>query len=420
MKIRHMLFLSLAAATCYGLLVKPCSGSANTGRQATRGTAQADRLVLLDGTALDDTVAAIDPGGAVRTKGSGAPIELDGLRRIERPGPAAPAQAAPCEVYLAGGGVLRAQDAAFDGRQFSVTWAYGGPTALPLAAVRALLLGRAPAGDAGALAPEFAAALARDELPRDELFAAADQALQVVRGALQKVSPQEVRFIWNDAERQVQRARVYGVVLARRGAPPDRAGQCLIRLADGSSLWATVAGMKGRRLSVGIPGGADLVLPWDAVRRIEVRSTRMVFLSDLDPVEVRQEPLVTYAGPWRRDRNVLGGPLVLAETAYEKGLGVHSRTCLVYQVGGRYDVFAATIGIDASAAGRGDCVFSVAADDKELFRKRVRGTDPPVPVRLPVRGAGRLALAVDWGEDLDLADLADWCDARLLKESGGP
>jgi hypothetical protein len=210
---------------------------------------------------------------------------------------------------------------------------------------------------------------------------------------------------------------VYGLVIARGAPAPDATGRCLVTLQDGSSVWAEVTGLSGGRLAGRAIGGADLAVPWSSVRDLRVRSPRLVFLSDLEPVEVEERPLVTFGGPWQRDRSVVGGPLRLGSTTYEKGLGVHSRTRLVYDVGGRFDVFAAVLGIDASAGGRGDCVFQVLADDRELLGRRVRGSDPPEAVRLPIRGAQRLALVVDWGEDLDLGDRADWCDARLLRES---
>ncbi len=220
-----------------------------------------------------------------------------------------------------------------------------------------------------------------------------------------------------DAARKLPRAKVYGLVLAHKNERPDHTGQCLVRLKDGSSLWAAVKDMANGRLDLRVADKLDLARPWDAVCRLDVRSSRCAFLSDLDPIEAIEEPLVTYAGPWRRDRNVLNQPLTLGKTVYEKGIGVHSRCRLSYALDGKFDLFAATVGIDASTGGKGDCVFAVLADGKELFRKQMRGPDAPADVRVKVAGAQRLTLLVDWGEDLDLADRADWCDARVIRET---
>lgn len=378
----------------------------------------ADRLVLLDGTAVDTVVESIDAQGNIRCQGRPEPPDLMSLRRIERGAPAGPAQA-PCDVYLGFGGIIRARDVTFDGKTFTLNWAYDQHRALPLALVRAVRLNPLPE-ERGGEKPRpplaFEESLAQDEAKLDELFAISEGSIQAVRGGLQAITTSDVRFIWNDAERKVPRARVYGIVLAHRGGRPDHTGQCLIHLGDGSSLWAVVRGMERGALGVMLGDTLHMALPWDAVWRLDVRSSRCAFLSDLDPIEVVQEPLVTYAGPWRRDRNVLGGPLTLGKTIYEKGLGVHSRCRLSYALDGKFDLFAATIGIDASTGGKGDCVFVVLADGKELFRKQMRGADAPADVRVKITGTLRLTLLVDWGDDLDLADRANWCDARVIRE----
>ncbi|MBM4040003.1 MAG: hypothetical protein FJ290_15980 [Planctomycetes bacterium] len=371
----------------------------------------ADRLVLLDGTAVQDTVAAIDAQGAVRCQGRPQPLDLMGLRRIERADAPSPAPA-PCDVFLNGGGVLRAQSVAFDSQFFTLKWADADSLTLPLALVRAVRLGTLP----GPVPPAFEASIAEEESRLDELFAISEGTVQAVRGGLQAIGADEVRFIWNDAERKIPRAKVYGLVLAHKAEQRNHIGECLVHLKDGSSLWAIVKKLENGRLDLQVAGKVDLARPWDAVWRLDVRSTRCAFLSDLDPIEAVEEPLVTYAGPWRRDRNVLGQPLTLGKTVFEKGLGVHSRCRLSFALDGRFDLFAATIGIDATAGGKGDCVFVVLADGKELFRKQMRGADPPANVAVKVTGAQRLTLLVDWGDDLDLADRANWCDARVIRE----
>jgi hypothetical protein len=382
--------------------------------------AEPDRLVLLDGSAAKDTVTAIDAEGLVHRQSGKPALDLQDLRRIERPVKPDAAKPAPCEVYLRSGANLRAKDVAAEDKHLIVRWAFGGKLVLPLSAVRAVRLGTLSNEKDAPLAPAFAAALERGETSRDELFAIVDGKLQVVRGGLIRIAGKQVGFQWNDAEREVGRDKVYGVVFAQFGGAPDLAGQCRALLKDGSSLWGSVTGLKGGKLALRPAEGVEVRLPWNAVTRLDVRSTKMTFLSDLDPIDVVQEALVTYVGPWRRDLNVVGGPLTLAKTVYEKGLGVHARCELTYALGGRYDVFAAVIGLDASTSGRGDCVFRVEADGKELFTKRVRGTDPPKRVRLDLAAAQRLTLIVDYGEDLDLADRANWADARVQIKGDKP
>jgi len=79
-------------------------------------------------------------------------------------------------------------------------------------------------------------------------------------------------------------------------------------------------------------------------------------------------------------------------------------------------VLAATIGIDDETDGRGDCVFKVLVDGDEKFSQRVKATDKPRAIRVPLSGASRVELIVEAGEDLDIADHANWAEARLIRE----
>ncbi len=137
----------------------------------------AERLVLLDGTAVQDTVTAIDAQGAVRCQGRPQPLDLQGLRRIERAAAGSPAPA-PCDVYLSSGGILRAQSVAFDSQLFTLKWADADSLTLPLALVRAVRLNALP----GAVPPAFEASIAEDETRLDELFAISEATVQAVRG----------------------------------------------------------------------------------------------------------------------------------------------------------------------------------------------------------------------------------------------
>ena len=61
-------------------------------------------------------------------------------------------------------------------------------------------------------------------------------------------------------------------------------------------------------------------------------------------------------------------------------------------------------------------MFSVLADGKKLFEKRLRGGEDPARISLPVSGVRSLELRVDAGEGFDLGDHADWADAILVRK----
>jgi len=128
-----------------------------------------------------------------------------------------------------------------------------------------------------------------------------------------------------------------------------------------------------------------------------------------------QEPILAPNRPWQADRTVAGQTLTLRKQTFDKGLGVASYSKLTYELPGQYETFAATIGIDDETAGAGDAVFVVLGDGRELFRLRATGKDAPHQLRLDVTGVRRLELIVEPGEQLDLADHADWGDACLIR-----
>lgn len=142
----------------------------------------------------------------------------------------------------------------------------------------------------------------------------------------------------------------------------------------------------------------------------------MSYLSDLTPSEVKETPYFGRRFPWRRDVSLVGEPLKIDGTTYGRGLAVHSRTVLTYDLGGRYAWFEALVGFDEASQGRGRVDCRVIADGKELFvDPDLRADGPPKTIALAVAGVQRLQLAVDFGEDQDTGDRVIWANPRLYR-----
>jgi hypothetical protein len=117
----------------------------------------------------------------------------------------------------------------------------------------------------------------------------------------------------------------------------------------------------------------------------------------------------------RQDQNLQSGPLQIDGKRYAKGLAMHSRTELVYRLADRYRRFVAVVGIDDTARPRGNVRLVISGDDRVLFEAVVAGTDVPKPIELDMTGVRRLSILADFGDDLDVGDHLDLCEARLLK-----
>lgn len=138
------------------------------------------------------------------------------------------------------------------------------------------------------------------------------------------------------------------------------------------------------------------------------------FASDLQPSEVAESG---HDGdvlwPWRRDQAATGGWLVAAGRTYAKGLGVHSRSRLVFRAPAGSAAFWTRVAFDDSAAalpvqGRVDVRISVDGKLRFEHRDLQVGRAPLDPGLLPVTPGATVALEVDCGKGRDLGDRIDW------------
>jgi hypothetical protein len=160
---------------------------------------------------------------------------------------------------------------------------------------------------------------------------------------------------------------------------------------------------------------ADFNLPKSSVKEVRYLGRRVVYLSDLEPTKVEEKPFFARPLPWQRDLSVGKGRLTLRGQLFDKGLGVHSFCRLTYTLAGNYARFHSLVGVDDEARGKGNCVFELRADGKQLFASgAVTGQDAPKPVDLVVSGVEEFVLLVDFGEGGDVGDRADWADAYLV------
>jgi hypothetical protein len=222
----------------------------------------------------------------------------------------------------------------------------------------------------------------------------------------------------------VKRQRVQGVILAPVASRIVEAEvPAVFELPGVGRFPAYLTGLRSEPGEItyrfrGAPERAVKTISAALVRRVTFASDRVAFLSALEPAKVEEVPLLGTQAPfpWKRDLAAGGGPLALAGKVYRKGLGVHSRSLLEYDIGGAYRSFAAMIGLDDAAGPRGAVVFRVLGDGKEIYRKEKARGEAPERVLLPLNGVQRLRLEVDFGADgVDFCDHADWADARITR-----
>ena len=212
--------------------------------------------------------------------------------------------------------------------------------------------------------------------------------------------------------------RAIGFNPALTSFPRVAGPQTIVTLRDGSRVTARALRLAENEVfEIEAAFGATLSLPVTAVSSLRFVGGQGVDLSDLDPLEYRFTPYLSRQWPLERDHNVTGGPLVLNGTEYAKGLGLHSRSEVTYDLAGRFRRFRATAGLDASAGPRGSAVFAIDVDGRRVFTSDPQASaDAPLEIGpLDVAGARRLTLIVDYGPFGDVQDHANWVDAMVIK-----
>jgi hypothetical protein len=141
-------------------------------------------------------------------------------------------------------------------------------------------------------------------------------------------------------------------------------------------------------------------------------------LTELEPVANWQG-----SGALALDRSVGCTPLQIGDRTFERGLGTHARSEIVYELDGTVDRFEAWVGIDASKADSSvaSVVFKVVADGREVFDSGLmRGDTPARQVVVNLAGVRELKLLVTDAGDGSKDDFANWADAVLIGAKPAP
>ena len=250
-------------------------------------------------------------------------------------------------------------------------------------------------------------------------------------GVLNGISKDRIQFNCALGDIALPFEKLLGVALAPgpKMKPPEGLLAHVVG-TDGSSISGSIQQTDAKLLRLNAVLGTAAEIPLDKVASIAFRNGRAIYLSDLEPVKVTEEPFVRdprqtigedYWWHYRRDRNVSGGVIRLGRQTFLKGMGVHSRCELTYKLDKAYSRFISTIGVDDETGGRGSVAFRVLADGKPLYPARpedstMAGKDAPRRVDVDVSGASELTLGVDFANQMHIFGRADWAGARLIKK----
>ncbi|MGE5192801.1 MAG: NPCBM/NEW2 domain-containing protein [Deltaproteobacteria bacterium] len=318
-------------------------------------------------------------------------------------------------LQLEGGDVLKGKIVRGNAEQVTLETAWQSALEVPIVQVRGLLFD----GGKPEVKTKYDQQLAKPGEDDFALVLSKDGGLAEVSGRLHSVSDTGLKIVYEGQERSIKLERVQALVLAAHPATRVWKGPYQVfRLASGDALSGAWVALEDKTFQVKPAWGRDIAFPREAVVEVTGRNTKMVNLSELTPISVEQVPYFDRVMPYVRDKAWNNRPLKIDGKTYTRGLAVHSRCVLTYDLEGEFATFRALLGFDEEVGDRGRVLCRVWVDDKEVFVKPdFRSGEKPLPVEVPVKGAKQLRLEVDFGEDEDVGDRVIWANARLYREA---
>ena len=385
---------------------------------ATVPPASAVRGVTIDGQTIEGRWSGPVGEGQIRIEASGSTkvLRLDELLSLRwqtsQTAPASQPQSLPLLVRLKDGSRVwtRLLGGNSDRLELETPWTKS--LAVPLASLAAICQAGA---QNQALQGAFDQAWADRKTDEDQLLLFRNDRVTTLRGALESLGADGGSFRWRDRSVPFAVQEAFAVVMAVGRSTPAPA-QALCSLRDGCTWAGQIADIEADSLRLRLNMGTVLSLPIEQMSEIRFRSDRVLFLSDLTPAKYEFKPFGATRWPYRVNRSVANQPMRIGDQSFDQGIGVHSRSVLTYDVPQGFRRVAATIGIDEAVGSQGNVIFRVLADGKEVFNSGpVTGRDTPRSILATIDGARQIQLVVEYGEDLDIGDQADWAEVRLIR-----
>jgi hypothetical protein len=344
-----------------------------------------------------------------------------------RPRPVTIGGGAPWKLSLRNGDVLYGEPTAVSGQSLEFKATDAGAVAVPLKLVATISIvkqGAAPESVGGPVTAPTAAA------DKDVVRLKNGDSLD---GLIADVSAGKVQIAVGAADApptDVEMSRVdrlsFGGITQPRTLPPLSAR---ITFASGSILTVPLDSRK-KTFSWTINdvafkdlAGVDRKVSAETISAIDVTGGRVVCLTEIDPAKDQQTTFMGSHWPTQVNRNVLGQPLKVARKEYPRGLGVHTRSHLLYDLDGSFEKLKFRVAMDDSAAPQGTADVSILLDGKVIWEEKgikpmtTQGSEPK-EIELPIKGGKQLELRADpalAGGKIDVLGRVDWLHVALVR-----
>lgn len=214
----------------------------------------------------------------------------------------------------------------------------------------------------------------------------------------------------------IQMSRVYGMIFNQ--PPGIEVAQTVCKVIDAAknTLYAKSLSITEKKsFVVETVTGVRVEYPSiTSIGKLDFSAGAVMFLSNVDPSKLDQTSTEGIPEPYRRDRNLDNNELKIGGVKFAKGLAIHSRSVLTYDLGGKYKLFQTTVGVDDCVEGESKVTLIIEADYKPIFKEVIKKGDKPRVLNLAILNVKQLRITVE-SDFLDLGNQVDLAEAKVLK-----
>lgn len=393
----------------------------------------------LDGTSVKGDLVSLTPDGiTVRNEQGEQIVSADDVLAVRWSGATAETSANIQQVITTDGATIAVSNASATADLITAKSVYG-ELEFDRQLVRALRLREQSSNRL----PEWRAFLKRANDKDMLIIEKRDQSgLDFLAGVVSAVSEDSVTFLLNGNEIPVPRERVFGVVFTKQETEKIP-GLLAVKTAAGEVINATAVELDEDLIIVDTSWGDVIDVPLSGLKEIDFSSSRLQYLSDLEPLsetyfglnppdkkwdaifEEDESTRTGFSRPWKMSRDQFPNngrpPLSLRGTTYRKGLCLFPRAEVEYALDGEYSRLQAAIGVDdevalykPNSADDTQVELTILLDGETVWQQKISASGKPILLDLDVSEASTLQLNVDFGDDSSERDYLDLADARLL------
>ena len=377
----------------------------------TQAQAADYQFTLKDGTNVTGVPQSLSAESlTVQSDGDSKTLALSDVASIAVPNEASDTDETRIQIELSDGSTLMVKDVLLSDGQATLDFD-GAKVAVPESQVVSVRFNSDKAMD------DQWSEMVKTETRDDLLIVEKDGKLRYHRGHIEGITAEKIPFVLDGSSLPVSRAKAFGVRLVRAFAAPTGAEMAVGKTPVGSA-WSiasldvtdgtlSAVSRLGQKIAVG--SGAN------EIRSLTFSVEPEFYLSDMKLESWTWSPFVSAPGMPESmlrqfnqphfNEGIDGATLSTNGQTFSKGVCVRSKTDMTFRLSQSFSRLTAQLGIDDSVRPKGSVEVEIFADDQSVFKATVSGQDPIKELDVPLTGAKRVRVVVDFGAGASVGDV---------------